>query len=225
VSPWARNGDLPTYLKANPNAPQDLLIYDVALGLQYLEQKGLVHGDLKGFNILISDSGTACITDFGGSLFRNDGTVSLTVGASTQGGCCTWRWAAPEFLHTSELRPTFKSDIWAFGCVCFEVLTGLPPFHEYFNESGIILKLAGGMLPCGSSTLRDLHPGMRELLDWCWNKEPTARPSCREILRMLKPMGTTRTDSYDTRGNNERLQAVGDVTIDLTKIREILNEV
>ncbi|KAF9443527.1 kinase-like protein [Macrolepiota fuliginosa MF-IS2] len=223
VSPWARNGDLPAYLRANPNAPRETLIHDVALGLQYLEQKGLVHGDLKGLNILVSDSGTACITDFGVSSFRNDGTVSMTIGASTQGGGGSSRWAAPESVMGHP--PSFKSDIWAFGCVCFEVLTGLLPFYECPNDLPIVIKLFSGELPSGSNTLQDLHPDMRELLNQCWNKEPAARPSCREILRMLKPMGATGVDRHDMGGDNRCLQAVGDVTIDRTKIREILDSV
>lgn len=82
-------------------------------------------------NILVNDSGRACITDFGLSLIRADKTLAYTLAANTVLGC-SYRWAAPELLNEN-FRPTRASDIWAFGCVCYEVSVHL--FTGDYNYS------------------------------------------------------------------------------------------
>ena len=91
-----------------------------------MHSQGVIHGDLTSCNILISDTGTACITDFGLSVIPAEfgGTSFIT---STVGGAIRFR--APELLPTAdtELEAKFKAqltlecDVYSLGSVLLEV--------------------------------------------------------------------------------------------------------
>ena len=93
-----------------------------ALGLEYLHREGIVHGDLHGGNILVDGHGHVRLTDFGLSLLA-EATPNM-YGSMHGGGFASYR--APE-LHDPEqfdlpsTRPTFPTDVYAFGCTCVEV--------------------------------------------------------------------------------------------------------
>ncbi|KZV87337.1 kinase-like protein, partial [Exidia glandulosa HHB12029] len=74
----------------------------------------IVHGDLKGVNILVCDDGVACIADFGVS------AVLAQYPAQNATPAGTFRWMAPELLQ-DDSRVTWASDMWAYGCVIMEV--------------------------------------------------------------------------------------------------------
>ncbi|EEB99170.1 hypothetical protein MPER_01202, partial [Moniliophthora perniciosa FA553] len=76
----------------------------------------VVHGDLKGLNILMTPSHRACIADFGLSRVADSQLFKLT--SSTSYAARTARWSAPE-VHMGN-RATKKSDIYSYGCVCYE---------------------------------------------------------------------------------------------------------
>ena len=90
--------------------------------MAYLHNEGVVHGDLHGGNILVDDVGNACVHDFGMSLIAD--AIPYNYGSMHGGGIFSFR--APE-LHDPEQfglgtsRPTFRSDIFSFACVCTEV--------------------------------------------------------------------------------------------------------
>lgn len=75
-------------------------------------------------NILVNDSERACITDFGLSFVRTDQTLAYTLAVTTAQGL-SYRWAAPELLE-DDVRATLASDVWALGCVFYEVRISLP---------------------------------------------------------------------------------------------------
>ncbi|KAG6855863.1 hypothetical protein H0H87_009898 [Tephrocybe sp. NHM501043] len=131
VMPWMENGDLGKYLKDTPDAPRILLAEDVAKGLSYLHNEGVIHGDLKGPNVLIDDAGRARLADFGVSIVADPDIIGWTTQskATSQGGSV--RWQAPELFLVGNgendeetMKNTMKSDVYAWGCVCLEpVLT------------------------------------------------------------------------------------------------------
>ena len=117
-------------------------LLDICHGLQILHTYNVVHGDLKGVrpnrrkptqpvgilitsrsnkaNVLINDSGWACLTDFGLSSIAILGCTE----SSAHGPCGTFRWTAPELLRLTETQPnppTKNSDIYAFAMVAIEV--------------------------------------------------------------------------------------------------------
>ncbi|KAJ7126292.1 kinase-like domain-containing protein, partial [Mycena epipterygia] len=179
VSPWMENGHLLEFLR-NASADTDRLslILDVVMGLEYLHTEQVVHGDLKATNILITPSGRTCIADFGLSTITD--AVSLRFTHSTtnvQGG--TARYQAPEVL--SGERPNhYGSDIYAFACVCYEILTGKAPFFEILNDIIVSIRVIAGDRPSQPEvTVCDTILWI--LLQDCWQQNPDIRPSTQQI--------------------------------------------
>jgi len=147
----------------------------------------VVHGDLKGPNILINDSGRACLADFGLASITSD---PLSVNASTSGATHgSARWMAPELLNPEHPdqdvnRPTEASDIWALAMVMVEVLGGHVPFHEFRNEV-VIFKVMAGVRP-----ERPVNAAMTddiwEMVQSCWNQDPAKRPKISQVLACLQ---------------------------------------
>ncbi|KDQ14709.1 hypothetical protein BOTBODRAFT_73750, partial [Botryobasidium botryosum FD-172 SS1] len=98
LSPWMEKGELIRFLRQNPKADRKKLLLQIAEGLRYLHTLDpvVVHGDLRGANILITDAGEACLADFGLS--------HRVINGAVEGNSTTWhaagnpRWQAPELL-------------------------------------------------------------------------------------------------------------------------------
>ncbi|EUC58539.1 tyrosine kinase domain protein [Rhizoctonia solani AG-3 Rhs1AP] len=119
VAPWMENGSLPRYLEKAFDADRCKLCTQICEGVAYLHEIGIVHGDLKGENVLISSKGVAVVADFGGSLLKNR---SLKIVPPERGLCFSIRWAAPELLGgDQEGVNTKESDIYALGMVCTSI--------------------------------------------------------------------------------------------------------
>ncbi|KAJ7717076.1 kinase-like domain-containing protein [Mycena maculata] len=120
VSPWMEHGTVVDYLKNHGHANVDKLLFEIAQGLQYLHSRNIVHGDLRGANILINQDWSACLADFGLSVFSNATTSMHT---SNRSGSIYWM--APELIAPERFGLAFArtpaSDVYAFGCVCVEV--------------------------------------------------------------------------------------------------------
>ncbi|KAF5353079.1 hypothetical protein D9758_008754 [Tetrapyrgos nigripes] len=183
VSPWMENGNARQYLNKNSEKVIDrtLLVYDVANGLSYLHARKIVHGDLKAVNILISATGRALVADFGLSRLVDSGVLKWS-SLSTQdrvGG--TTRWLAPECLLRGS-RLSYKSDIYAFGCVCYEILTGLIPFHEIAQDAAVVFRLIDRKRPIRPLTRTPhLTDSMWVMMEECWAEEPCDRPEAHTL--------------------------------------------
>ncbi|KAJ7440163.1 kinase-like domain-containing protein [Mycena latifolia] len=189
VSPWMSNGHVLEFLKnAPPDTDRVSLILDIALGLEYLHSKHVVHGDLKGMNILVTPSRRACLADFGLSSIADAMTLRFThsTSASTRGG--TARYQAPELIATDNPNH-FESDVYAFACVCYEILTGKPPFFEIPRDVTVSIKVLGGLRPSRPETLPP--DALWVLLQDCWEEEPAKRPDVKRIIQRLagSPIG------------------------------------
>ncbi|KAF7325333.1 Protein kinase domain-containing protein [Mycena venus] len=192
VSPWMENGHIRALLKRESYDIDRLLslILDVALGLEYLHDQKIVHGDLKGDNIFITPSGRACIADFGLSSFISTSLSSIQFTNSSkrnQGG--TVPYQAPELFRarSNDLR----SDIYAFACVVYEMLTGKPPFSELCTVVAVIAAVLTGERPLRPASCLGAPPldGLWNLLQDCWQEQPEARPTASHIVKLL--MGAT----------------------------------
>ncbi|KAF7354934.1 Protein kinase domain-containing protein [Mycena sanguinolenta] len=183
ISPWMDNGDLKDFLK---NAPADIdrisLMVDVARGLEYLHSQDVVHGDLKPVNILITPSGRACISDFGLSAIVD--ALSLKMSFSSRSGRAgTVRYQAPELLK-NQSSTHFGSDIYAFACVGYEILTGKVPFYEVDNEAAVICKVViDEARPLGLGMV--FPDDLRLLVEDCWQQKAEKRPTSTTILGRL----------------------------------------
>lgn len=185
VSPWMAYGNLTSYLKNNPALPRESFIHDVILGLEYLHSQHIIHGDLKGVNILVNGLGRGCLVDFGLASVHTNGTIEYTT-ASMQPGL-TSRYSSPELLKGGNL-PAHAGDIWAFGCTCYEIFTSQLPFHECRNEGQVILQIMKGEVPTRpqEAVANQINDYFWSLLLRCWKSKPEDRPSCQDILTYLK---------------------------------------
>jgi protein kinase X len=100
-----------------------MYVGEVALAFYYFSQLNIVYRDLKPENLLIDSAGHMKITDFGLAKIVTDRTRTM---------CGTPDYLAPEIIQNK--GHSFGVDYWALGVVCFEMLTGLPPF--YVPEGG-----------------------------------------------------------------------------------------
>ncbi|KAL0565750.1 Rho guanine nucleotide exchange factor [Marasmius crinis-equi] len=201
ISPWMEKGNLAQYLKATEgeNIDRLVLVYDVAAGLAYLHSKKIVHGDLKGVNILITPDGRACIGDFGLSRVA-DTHAQLRLTTSTSRPAGTGRWLAPEIL-SAEAGPSKKSDMYAFGCVCYEIFTIRQPFYELPNEMAVAVQvLVNKRRPSRpkETDSSELSSEMWSIMERCWDSDPESRPSAAWVVKQVETM--TRSDSERVSG-------------------------
>ncbi|SJL10564.1 uncharacterized protein ARMOST_13951 [Armillaria ostoyae] len=147
ISPWMANGNIISYLEAHPDHDRYTSLVQISQGMQYLHSLDpqIVHADIRGANILVTDDIRCCLADFGLSLIVEsqmlDSTSRMRKGAM--------RWLAPEYI---DLRLLDKSclaarDIYAFGCTIVEIFTGKPPFSNIKNEIAVIYEVAKGNHP------------------------------------------------------------------------------
>ncbi|KAJ7586684.1 kinase-like domain-containing protein, partial [Mycena floridula] len=189
ISPWMEHGNIVQFLKGPPEHINRLaLIQDISYGIQYLHQNSIIHGDLKGANILVTAIHQACIADFGLSAIAASQFPIMSSKSSNQGG--TIPWQAPETMrYPDPTGNTYESDMYAFACVCYQVFTGKPPFCETENVREIRIM---NMVLAGE---RPKRPASSELTDalWdcmvdCWKPNGQDRPTANEVVSRLRTM-------------------------------------
>ncbi|QRV83777.1 kinase domain protein [Ceratobasidium sp. AG-Ba] len=111
VCPWMEYGHLRNYLSRRPEANRSQLSTQICEGLVYLHEHGIVHGDLKGDNVLVSNHGVPVLTDFGNATLKDR---TLMFSGTTGNNAMTIRWAAPELLR-GETGHTTKADVYGLG--------------------------------------------------------------------------------------------------------------
>ncbi|KAJ7886908.1 kinase-like domain-containing protein [Mycena leptocephala] len=149
VSPWMEHGTVLNYLDCYGRADVDKLLFQIAQGIEYLHSRKIVHGDLRGANILINNDWTACLADFGLSAFTDP--VSTL---SSQERAGSLYWMAPELINPEEFGCKFArtpaTDVYAFGCICVEVWHSLPCFPFVAYDSAVIHRPATIVRAAGS---------------------------------------------------------------------------
>ncbi|KAJ7694802.1 kinase-like domain-containing protein [Mycena rosella] len=186
VCPWMSNGTVLRYLKHCPAARVDIFLLEIAQGLRYLHSQCVVHGDLRGANILVDDEGNARLADFGLASYAN-----ATVKSSARAG--SLRWMAPELLDPGCLtfRRTFATDVYAFACVCYELYKGEYPFPDIPVDTAVMFEVIAGRRPKRTS----IPPQIWELIQACWCDDPGKRltaPSIVEKLEIIQKINAER---------------------------------
>ncbi|KAK0460094.1 kinase-like domain-containing protein [Desarmillaria tabescens] len=140
VSPFMVNGSLRQYMNQTDDPDRHNLALDITRGMDYLHTLSIVHGDLKGDNILITDDHRAVIADFGISFVMGATTLATSSSSSSsrlKGG--TAKWQAPEVLHGG--RNSFPGDVYSLACVYFEVFDGKIPWSDLKTNAAVIMKV------------------------------------------------------------------------------------
>ncbi|CUA72976.1 hypothetical protein RSOLAG22IIIB_05107 [Rhizoctonia solani] len=213
VAPWMEYGSLPRYVEKALSVDRCKLCAQICEGVAYLHHIGIVHGDLKGENVLISGDSVAVISDFGGSLLKNR---SLNIVPLEKGLCLTYQWAAPELLlqggigeavESNDLTSietwmsqtgakcalnTRESDIYALGMTILEIISGRLPWYWIRNEPAIIMHVCSPGKPHKRPRQISVYsPGgdkLWKLLNECWSYNSGVRPTAIEVGNVMEAM-------------------------------------
>ncbi|TVY35299.1 Serine/threonine-protein kinase [Lachnellula subtilissima] len=179
VTEFCAGGSIATLMK--PTAPGGLqekwiipVVRGVAEAIRWVHEADIIHRDIKCANVLITEQGGVQLCDFGvaGIMEQKFDKRTTVIG--------TPHWMAPE-LFGSNVSYGKEIDIWAFGSMVYEVATGLPPNVGKVNTFSVLQarhavstpRLEGG----------NYSDGLRDLVAFCLEEAPSARPTIEQIQR------------------------------------------
>ncbi|KAM8968232.1 serine/threonine-protein kinase Nek1 isoform 2-T3 [Sarcophilus harrisii] len=175
VMDYCEGGDLYKRINAQKGVlfPEDQIMdwfVQICLALKHVHDRKILHRDIKSQNIFLTKDGTVQLGDFGIARVLNS-TLEL---ARTCIG--TPYYLSPEICENKPYNN--KSDIWALGCVLYEMCT-LKHAFEAGNMKNLVLKIISGSFPPVS-----LHYSydLRSLLSHLFKRNPKDRPSVNSIL-------------------------------------------
>jgi len=175
VTEYVEGGNVHDYLKLHPLlsfADRLKMVIDTAKGVNFLHLSDPVylHQDLKGYNLLVDETGKVKVADFGitSVLEGNLGIERKTFG--------TLNWVAPEILDAE--APSTKSDVFSFAMVMWEIATGKIPYHG-MTEIHILYSIMEEERP---KIPEYLPTDYKNLIEKCWVTAPQKRPEFKEIL-------------------------------------------
>ena len=147
-------------------------------GLAYLHEHRIVHRDIKGGNVLVTEGGRAKLADFGTSMMMA-GETAGDGGAETL--CGTPYFMAPEVMKGDTYGR--KSDVWSVGGLLLQMAGGEPPWKclKFHSIPQLLLHVvsAQGPPPLGSYAL---SPDVEDLILSCFKYDPAARPTALALL-------------------------------------------
>ncbi|KAF8207478.1 kinase-like domain-containing protein [Mycena galopus ATCC 62051] len=187
ISPWMENQSLVIFLEKHADFDRLQAAIDIAQGMRYLHELDppIVHADIHGANVLVTGDRRFCLTDFGLSA-----VTQMTITSVRNPGAAAW--TAPEVLRDIGILPLPERDVYAFGCTLFQIFTGhhpfqAPPFKGLapFQMNQKVIDGERPARPVAGSPLPQISDATWDLIQACWEHQPTRRPSARQILRSL----------------------------------------
>ncbi|MBY0491675.1 MAG: protein kinase [Gemmatimonadaceae bacterium] len=185
------------------------VLRDIGRALAYAHARGVVHRDIKLDNLLLS-GGTAVVTDFGiakaiGASQSTDATTTLTRDGHSVGSPA---YMAPEQI-AADPEIDGRADLYALGCLAYELLTGRPPFAALTPAQTLAAHLTA--TPERVTVYRpDTPPALAALVQQCLEKLPAARPaSARDVLTRLESISVTSTPVVRANAARSRWRLAG----------------
>jgi serine/threonine-protein kinase len=197
VTEFVDGGTLADWLRSAPRSRREILelLSGVADGLAAAHEAGILHRDIKPPNILVMQSGFAKLADFGLARLATDTDASgesvTKTYLGTESGLVvgTVGYMSPE--QVSGQRLDARSDIFSFGVVLYELLTGRRPFH---GPSAVSVMHAIASEPAPALS-RDVPDGLRAVVEKALEKDParryqTMRDLAADLRRVMHPTAT-----------------------------------
>ncbi|XP_068658636.1 serine/threonine-protein kinase STY46-like isoform X2 [Aristolochia californica] len=188
VTEFMPGGSLYDFLHKNHNVLELSLLLrfavDICKGMEYLHRNDIIHRDLKTANLLMDTNNVVKVADFGVARFQNQGGVMT---AETG----TYRWMAPEVINHQPYDQ--KADVFSFAIVLWELVTAKIPY-ENLTPLQAALGVRQGLRP---DLPKNAHPKLVEVMQRCWEEDPSQRPSFTELTAELEEL------LHEIEGNTE----------------------
>ncbi|KDQ55511.1 hypothetical protein JAAARDRAFT_37524 [Jaapia argillacea MUCL 33604] len=185
ISPWMENGNILDYIDSRDLqvSQVDNMLFEISKGLEYLHDRYIVHGDLRGMNILVDPQGHALVADFGLSIIPE-----ITLSASPSKAGCT-RWNAPELVDwTRRGSRSYATDVYSLAMVALEIYTRDVPFAHLENDMAVALSILANNRPNRSEVGGAMSDEIWALVQDCWAQGPSDRPTITQICERLSAL-------------------------------------
>ncbi|KAG9285211.1 hypothetical protein G9A89_004426 [Geosiphon pyriformis] len=182
VMPFAKLGDMRKYLSTNFHSmswdDKLLIAGDIAEGLKQIHSFGMVHRDLHSGNILKFSNERINIGDLGLCQPVKNEATTTTEEKYIYG---VIPYIPPEVLRGEKF--TKAGDIYSYGMLLLELVTGKPPFYDRSHDHLLIIDILNGIRP--EITFPLIPPRIAEIIITCWDVNPENRPTAREVWSKL----------------------------------------
>ncbi|KAF9974353.1 hypothetical protein BGZ73_002239 [Actinomortierella ambigua] len=196
VMDYAEGGSLKTAIEKRrlPDwSTRTRIAQEIVCGIDYMHEKGVLHGDLKSANVLLTRYMEVRLCDFGFAT-----ATSIARSAEDSGSLRgSLRWMAPE-LFASQPRYSTKSDMYAYGIVLWEMASGCTiPFEDESDNSKIASKVKSGMREVIPDDIPSEYSEYRSWIERCWKQDPHERPEAVDLVPRIDELETEDGESSE----------------------------